>query len=86
MRKIIARGVSSGQFRDDIDPVQLQITIAAGGYHYLNNRFTGTIVYERDLMSAKALRDRLAFNVKAILRLVCTPGTLAKMEKVSCTA
>ena len=86
MRKIIARGVSSGKFRDDIDPVQLQITIAAAGYHYLNNRFTGTIVYERDLMSAKALRDRLAFNVKTILRLVCTPGTLARMEKLSCTA
>ena len=86
MRKIIARGVSSGQFRDDIDPVQLQITIAAAGYHYLNNRFTGTIVYERDMMSAKALRDRLAFNVKTILRLVCTPSTLVKMEKQSCTA
>ena len=86
MRKIMARGVAAGAFRDDIDPVQLQITIAGVGYHYLTNRFTGTIVYGRDLMSARALRERLAFNVKTVLRLVCTPHTLAKMEKTSCTA
>ena len=86
MRKIIARGVSAGQFRGDIDPVQLQITIAGVGYHYLTNRFTGRIVYERDLMSARALRERLAFNVKTILRTVCMPHTLARMERVACTA
>lgn len=86
MKKLLARGAAAGLFRPGIDPVQLQITIAALGYYYLTNRFTGAIVYERDLMTAKALRERLAFNLDTVLRLVCTAQTLAKMEKMTCAA
>jgi hypothetical protein len=62
--------VAEGAFRPGIDPVQLNITIAAIGYYYLTNRFTGSIVFERDLMAPEALDERLAFNVDTILRLV----------------
>jgi AcrR family transcriptional regulator len=85
MKKLLARGVAAGMFRDDVEAVQLHITIAAIGYHYFTNRFSGSIVFERDLTAPKALRERLAFNVKTILRLVCTPQTLIKMEKQACT-
>jgi hypothetical protein len=57
-------------FRPGIDPVQLNITIAAIGYYYLTNRFTGSIVFERDLMAKPALDERLAFNIETIMRLV----------------
>jgi AcrR family transcriptional regulator len=67
---ILARGVAAGVFRPGIDPVQLNITIAAIGYYYLTNRFTGAIVYERDLMTKEALDARLAFNIETILRLL----------------
>lgn len=67
---IIERGVATGVFRPGIDPVQLNVTMAAIGYYYLTNRFTGSIVFERDLMSKQALEDRLAFNVETIMRLV----------------
>ena len=53
-----------------IDPVQLNITIAAIGYYYLTNRFTGSVVFDRDLMSKAALSQRLEFNIDTILRLV----------------
>ena len=33
---------------------------------------TRSIVYQRDLMTAAALEDRLRFNVDTILRLVAT--------------
>lgn len=66
---ILDRGVAEGIFRPGIDPVQLNITIAAIGYYYLTNRFTGTIVFERDLMSDEALEQRIAFNIDTILRL-----------------
>jgi hypothetical protein len=56
--------------------VQLHISIAAIGYYYLTNRFTGTIVFERNLMRKKALEERLAFNTETILRMVCTAKTL----------
>jgi AcrR family transcriptional regulator len=67
---LLQRGAEQGVFRKDIDPVQLSITIAAIGYYYLTNRFTGSIIYKRDLMAAEALRERLAFNVDTVLRLV----------------
>lgn len=67
---ILDRGVEAGVFRPGVDPVQLNITIAAIGYYYLTNRFTGAIVFERDLMEKSALEARLAFNIDTILRLV----------------
>ena len=72
MRNILNRGVRKGVFRKGVDPVQLNITIAAISYYYLTNRYTGAIIYQRDLMAPKALKQRLAFNVETIMRLVRT--------------
>ncbi len=73
---LLARGVAEGVFRPGLDPVQLNITIAAIGYYYLTNRFTGAIVFERDLMAPQALEARLAFNIETEMRLVCRPDML----------
>ncbi len=70
VKRILDRGIATGVFRAGIDPVQLNITIAAIGYYYLTNRFTGSIVFERDLMSLDNLNARLEFNLDTILRLV----------------
>lgn len=67
---ILERGVKAGVFRAGIDPVQLNITIAAIGYYYLTNRYTGSIIFERDLMAKEALDERLRFNMETIMRLV----------------
>ena len=67
---ILDRGVAAGVFRPGFDPVQLNITIAAIGYYYLTNRYTGSIVFERDLMTKEALDERLKVNIDTILRLV----------------
>lgn len=67
---LLDRGVKSGDFREGVDPVQLNITIAAIGYYYLTNRFTGSIVFERQLMAKTALDERLKFNIDTIKRLV----------------
>lgn len=69
---ILDKGVEKGQFRAGIDPVQLNITIAAIGYYYLTNRYTGAIVYQRELDSQQAYDERLNFNIETILRLVKT--------------
>lgn len=68
---LLERGVKSGDFRPGIDPVQLNITIAAIGYYYLTNRFTGSIIFQRDLMAHDALDERLQFNIDTIMRLTC---------------
>ncbi|MBE1282744.1 MAG: TetR family transcriptional regulator [Rhodobacteraceae bacterium] len=70
VEKILLRGQEQGIFRDGIDSVQLNITIAAIGYYYLTNRFTGSILFKRDMMNPEALEERLSFNVETIMRLV----------------
>ena len=80
MRKLLERGVKAEVFRKGLDPVQVNISIAAVGYYYLTNRFTGSIVFERDLMAEKALAARLQFNTQTILRMICTPQALERID------
>ena len=68
--KLLERGVAERVFRDDVDPIQLNITIAAIGYYYLTNRHTGSIIYQRNLGSKEAYDERLEFNLNTIRRLV----------------
>lgn len=71
VKSLLDRGVADGTFRPGIDATQLNITIAAIGYYYLTNRYTGAIVFERDLMTREALDERVRFNIETIMRLVC---------------
>jgi AcrR family transcriptional regulator len=80
MSLLLKRGVDAGLFRKNLDAVQVTITIASVAYYYLTSRFTGEIVFERDLMTDAALKARLNFNIDSILRIVCTPETLRKLE------
>lgn len=80
MQALLERGVAAGLFRSDLDPVQILIALSGLGFHYLTNRHTGAIVYGRDLMSDEAKAARLAFNIDAVLRIVCRPETLLKLE------
>jgi AcrR family transcriptional regulator len=80
MQHLLERGAKSGLFRRGLDPVQVNISIAAVGYYYLTNRFTGSIVFERDLMTDEALATRLEFNTRTILRMICTPQTLERID------
>ncbi len=68
---LLQRGVEEGVFRPGVDPVQLNITIAAVNYYYLTNRFTGALLFERDMMDKDALDARIAFNLETIMRMVC---------------
>lgn len=81
MQMLLERGVAEGSFRPGLDPVQILIVLSGVGFHYLTNRYTGAIVYGRDLMSDDAREARLRFNIDAVLRIVCRPETLLKLEK-----
>ena len=70
VERLLKRGVAEGVFRTGIDPIQLNITIAAIGYYYLTNRYTGSIVYKKDLGTEEAYEERLEFNLTTIRRLV----------------
>jgi AcrR family transcriptional regulator len=69
---LLERGQRAGQFRRGVDPVQLYISIAALGYFYMSNNHTLSTIFGRDLMQARALRQRLAHMTELVL------GYLAK--------
>ncbi|MCW5232274.1 TetR/AcrR family transcriptional regulator [Verminephrobacter eiseniae] len=67
---ILQRGVSTGEFHEGIDPVQLCITIAGVSFYYLNNRFTGGVLFGFNFVSRDALAARIKFNTETIMRMV----------------
>ena len=81
MQDLLTRGTAQNLFRPNLDAMQVNFTIAAIGYYYLTNRYTGALVYERDLMTTEALVARLDFNIQTILRMVCTLATLQNLDR-----
>ncbi len=71
IQAILDQGAQEGTFRPGLDAAQVNITIASIGYYYLTNSYTGSVIFNRDFLSKKALQERLAFNIDTILRLLC---------------
>src|SRR6218665_3356937 len=67
---ILQRGVASGEFRQVIDPVQLCISIAAVSFYYLNNPYTGPVLFCFYFINKNALLARRQFNTQTIMRMV----------------
>jgi AcrR family transcriptional regulator len=67
LRDLLERGARDKQFRNDVDPVQLYISIAALGYFYLSNRHTLSTIFERDLLSSRNQSDRLKHMTELVL-------------------
>ncbi|WP_345817473.1 TetR/AcrR family transcriptional regulator (plasmid) [Paraburkholderia sp. PREW-6R] len=70
LQRILDRGVASGDFRPGIDASQLHLTLAAIGYYYLTNRFTGEVIFGFDFVSKEALKKRLEFNIDTIFSIL----------------
>lgn len=72
---LLARGTRAGVFRDDLDPVQLYVSIAALGYFYLSNAHTLSTIFGRDLLAPAAKAQRLAHVTTLILDALRPPAT-----------
>jgi AcrR family transcriptional regulator len=58
LRKLIDRGVKSGAFRSDLDPIELHMTISALAFYNVSNRHTFSFIFGRDMTSPKAVTAR----------------------------
>jgi AcrR family transcriptional regulator len=67
LKGLLERGARGGEFRNDVDPVQLYISIAALGYFYLSNRHTLSTIFERDLLAARSKSERLKHMTALVL-------------------
>ena len=55
---ILDRGVKDGVFRDQVDPLQLYISIASLSYFYFSNNATLSTIFNRNLKKVEALQER----------------------------
>lgn len=55
---LLERGAQAGSFRNDIDPVQLYISILSLSYLHISNRFTLSVTYKQDLQDPDWLARR----------------------------
>ncbi|MBT4043386.1 MAG: TetR family transcriptional regulator [Rhodospirillaceae bacterium] len=67
IRDLLRRGVASGVFRADADPIQVFITNASVGYFYFSNIHTLSTIFDRDLMSDTELEARRAHVVDVVM-------------------
>lgn len=58
LRETLSKGAEQGVFRDDIDPLQLYISVAALGYFYFSNNATLSAIFGRDFSSPRARAAR----------------------------
>jgi AcrR family transcriptional regulator len=65
--KVLERGRDAGVFRDDVDPLQLYISIAALSYFYLSNNHTLSAVFGRALAAPRAQAERLRHMTQVVL-------------------
>ena len=70
LRTVLRRGELEGVFRPGVDPVQLYISIAGEGYFYLSNRHTLSRIFDRDLMTPRALGARARHMTEMIVNAV----------------
>lgn len=58
IRTTLARGAEEGVFRDDIDPVQLYVSMVALSYFHLSNAYTLSSLFSTNLQSEKWKSER----------------------------
>ncbi len=72
LARVIARGQAEGSFRDDADPVDVHMAIAALGMFNVTNQYTFGAIFQRDMGSRGDVRRRRALVADVILSYLMT--------------
>jgi AcrR family transcriptional regulator len=70
--EIIAKGRDEGVFRDDLDPIELHMTISALCFYNVSNRYTFSEIFRRDMVSPEAVKKRRE-QVVGVILASCRP-------------
>ena len=74
LSRVIARGQEEGQFRRDVDPVEVHKAIAALGIFNVANRFTFGAIFQRDMGAEGDVARRCEIVAEMILRYLRRDG------------
>jgi AcrR family transcriptional regulator len=67
---LLRRGIEAGQFRDDLDPIDLHLMISSLCFHRVGNRHTFGTAFGRDPSHPRLRARHRAMIVDAVLRFV----------------
>lgn len=67
LRDVLLRGVTAGEFRPGVEPLQLYISMLALGHFYVANRYTLATIFAAPLEGPAALDEREAHIVAVVL-------------------
>lgn len=68
IEQLLARGREAGVFRDDIDPIDLYISVTSLTAHYVNNQHTFEAIFRQKLMTPQRVRQRLEHAADMVIR------------------
>lgn len=68
IRSLLERGQNEGLFRENIDAVDLYISITSLTAHYVSNRYTFEAIFGHRLMTAQRIKQRLEHAADMVLR------------------
>ena len=74
VRAIVERGKAQRTFRDDIDPIDLHMSISALCFYSVSNRHTFSAIFRADMTSPEALARRRQSIIDTILASVKPRG------------
>jgi TetR/AcrR family transcriptional regulator len=67
VEETLDRGVAAGVFNNRFDPIDLYLSIAGLTYFYFSNRHTASVIFNRDITTAKQMQHRRAHIVDFVL-------------------
>lgn len=70
---ILQRGRASGDFKRDVGPVDLYISIASLCFFYLSNGHTLSAIFDREITSDDMIADRRTHVVDLLMTYLTTP-------------
>ena len=70
LERVIRRGIENGEFRQDIDPIDLHMSISALCFYSVSNRHTFATIFKVDMTTPKALAARKKSIIATILAAV----------------
>ncbi len=70
VRQVYERGVKARVFRNDVDPVDLHMSISALCFFNVANRHTFSLIFKRDLESPRAVGARRDSIIEMVVRFV----------------
>lgn len=78
VKDLLERGVKEGVFHRNVDPVQLYISLLSLCYIHLSNRYTLSIMFDRNLADDRWLRRRRKHVGEIILTYLTAPDSGAE--------